>query len=99
MKKLLSSCLAVVVALMASAFSQQTGASVSERFSGYKWYDYNGITELDQSNPSYYSLDPNNFPDCPPNAGSVYCEIYAQASQWVYGEPDLTTIINQRMRP
>jgi hypothetical protein len=102
MKKYVIGLLVVVVAIAATSFT--TGASnasyVNETSNnGQRWWNYNGEGQFDQCDPSYYSLDEDNFPDCPPVTGNTYCEIKAKPSQWNEEEPDLTTINAYRMRP
>jgi predicted permease len=104
MKKYVVSLLAVLVAIAASSFTTgiiRTSSAKKEVsvVGSSKWYNFNGVGLLDMCDPGNYSLDENNFPDCPPTVGLVYCEIYAQPSLDGDGEPDLSTITNYRMRP
>lgn len=102
MKKYVISLLAVLVAIAASSFATgaiKTNDVKKKTVIGQKWWNYNGEGQFDQCDPGYYSLDEDNFPDCNPVSGYVYCEIKAQPSQWNGSEPDLTTIIAYRMRP
>lgn len=65
------------------------------------WWDFNGTTAVEMSINSYYTPDPNNLPDCPIQAGSIYCEIYAAEDPNAFPDtrPDLSTITNYRMKP
>jgi hypothetical protein len=100
MKKYVVSVLAIVAAFTVTSFETKKiqANSANEKFAGNKWYDFNGQSTLDMCDPSQYSLDDNNFPDCAPASGNIYCEIFAKPSSEVEGEPDLSTIVNQRMR-
>lgn len=67
----------------------------------YKWWDFIGTSAGDQYDNNNYTLDLNNFPDCPPRAGTIFCEIYALTdpnSDPSDPKPDLSTISNQRMK-
>jgi hypothetical protein len=102
MKKYVISLLVILVASATSSFS--TGAieanDVNKKaVTGQMWWNYNGDGLFDTCDPEMYSPDENNFPDCPPTIGVVYCEIYAAPSQWDENIPDLSTITAYRMRP
>lgn len=102
MKKYVISFLIVLVAIVVTSFttaSIKTNDVRKATAMGQKWWNYNGSGSFDMCDPSYYSPDENNFPDCPPTVGNVYCEIYAAPSQWDENEPDLSTITAYRMRP
>ena len=90
--------LAVVVVIISSSFTSEikTG-EVKKTVFANRWWNFNGGL-IDQCDPYYYSPDENNFPDCPPSIGLVYCEIYAAPSQWDEEIPDLTTITQCRMK-
>jgi hypothetical protein len=99
MKKYVICLLAVLVAIISSSFTSGTiqSAEVKKKMFAHKWWNFNGGL-TDQCDPYYYSPDENNFPDCPPAIGLVYCEIYATPSQWDDQIPDLTTITAYRMK-
>ena len=98
MKKYVVSLMAVLVAIVASSFTIKEGAVKQEKTAqGSQWYNFYGVSLFDMCDPSMYGLDENNWPDCPPAVGLIYCEIYAQPGD-VDGEPDLMTITNYRMR-
>lgn len=63
----------------------------------YYWWDFNGGYS-DQTDPSAYSLDANNWPDCPPQQGLIRCEILAPPSEFNPDEPDLSAVQSQRMK-
>src|ERR1044071_10409454 len=97
MKKHLISVLALVIALGASAFTSGLFKSSAENVKAetiyaQRWWDFNG-DETDQADPSWYSIDEDNFPDCTVSTGLVYCEIKAQPSFQNPEEPDLSTIV------
>lgn len=100
MKKYSICLLAVALALTSSAF---TGSPVKHKAPSssritYKWFDYNGGL-LQQCDPYYYTVDPNNFPDCPSILGLVYCEVKALPMEEDNTKPDLSTVIEARFRP
>lgn len=101
MKKYVISLLAVLVVIAASSFTsgvfKSKGAGKAAMFG--VWWDFHGTSTIFQSDPSYYSLDEDNFPDCPIVSGLVYCEVRAYPSQWNSEEPDLSTINDWRMKP
>jgi hypothetical protein len=97
MKKYTFSILAVIAAIVISSFTTNNASKVSTLTNGQRWWDFNG-EETDQADPSYYSIDEDNFPDCVPTAGLVYCEIKALPSQWNPEEPDLSTIVQYKMK-
>jgi hypothetical protein len=70
----------------------------NESATGYQWYNFYGNNSFEMADPSMYGLGENNWPDCPPATGNIYCEILARPSQWVENEPDLNTIRNCRYR-
>jgi hypothetical protein len=98
MKKHVICLAAVLVAIFATSFISEKKQHVNTTMSAYHWYNFNGDLQ-DMCDPSYYSLDSDNFPDCPTTQGYVYCEIYAAGDQWNFGEPDLGSIIAYRVRP
>lgn len=102
MKKHLICVVAAVIAIFASSFNSQQETTIVTTVTtttlGYQWWDYNGGL-LEQCDPAYYSPDSNNFPDCAPTLGLIYCEIYALPSAYDPSQPDLNTIMNYRMRP
>lgn len=98
MKKHLICILAIGVAIAASSFTYEAKSSAKQSMAGHKWWDFNGGL-LDQCDPAAFSLDPNNFPDCPPALGLIFCEIYAMPSAWDPSQPDLGSIISTRYRP
>jgi hypothetical protein len=83
------------------AFNYNTTQLKKKRPSSIIWWDFNGTSAVEMSLNSYYTPDPNNFPDCPLQAGSIYCEIYAAEDPDTYPDtkPDLSTISNYRMKP
>ena len=101
MKKYVMSLIAVVVAVVASSFTSGLIKINSTKKGsvtiGPRWYNFYGSNSFEMTDPSYYGLDENNWPDCPPAVGSVYCEIYAHPSHKDENEPDLRTISNYRM--
>lgn len=98
MKKYLISLAAVVIALIATSFANEKKENTKATISGYRWYHFNGGL-LEMCDPAYYSLDPDNFPDCPPTLGIINCEIYALPNQWDAEQPDLSNVIGSRVRP
>src|SRR5690349_2658183 len=99
MKKYLICLSAVVVAFIATSFTVvKQKDSKAAAISGYRWYNFNGGL-LEMCDPSWYSLDSDNFPDCPPTLGIINCEIYALPSEWDADQPDLSTVLNSRVRP
>jgi hypothetical protein len=94
MKKKIFLPLTIVSIALLCAFSP------GKKHYGYQWWDFIG-TPSEQYDPNKYVLDPNNTPDCPPSAGSIFCEVYAQAD--IDSEPDdlrvdLSTMSNYRMK-
>jgi hypothetical protein len=98
MKKYSISVLAVVVAIIASSYTSAVTKSNNTDPNGYHWWNYNGEGQFYQSDPSYYSLDEDEFPDCPVVSGLTYCEVRAKSSPWNGDEPDLSTITSTRMK-
>jgi len=64
----------------------------------YTWWDFNG-NYSEQTNPYYYSIDPDNWPECTTPSGNTYCEIRALASAYDSTIPDLGTINGTKYRP
>ena len=101
MKKNILCLAAVVFALMTmtSAFTNHpVKKQPAKRFNNYLWFDFNGGL-LQQCNPDYYTVDPNNFPDCPATLGLIYCEVKALPLEEDNTKPDLTTVTQARFRP
>lgn len=98
MKKYVICLLAIVFAIATSSFSVvKKSITHKKKMLNYKWYDYNGGL-LEMCDPGYYSLDPNNFPDCPPALGIIFCEIKALPNDDDPSLPDVTTIVESRYR-
>src|SRR4051794_8588140 len=97
MKKYVICLLAMVFAIATSSFNV-VKKNMSSSKVVYKWYDYQGGL-LEMCNPDYFTPDDNNYPDCPPVLGIIYCEIKALPSQSDPAQPDLTTIVDRRFRP
>jgi hypothetical protein len=99
MKKYVISVLALVIALTGSAFTSGVfKSSDTADPNGYKWWNFNGDSQFYQADPSYYSLDEDDFPDCPVVSGLTYCEVKAKPSPWNGDEPDLSTVSSTRMK-
>src|SRR3979490_1469850 len=96
MKKYVICLMAAGLGIAASAFT--TPKKVKPQSGTYQWYDFNGNL-LQQWDPTYYSLDGNQYPDCPCMLGLIYCEIKALPMEEDPSLPDLTTIIGSRFRP
>jgi hypothetical protein len=65
------------------------------------WWNFDGTTQLEMGYNWYYSLDDDNFPDCPTTPTFIYCEILAYVDAESDPEdpkPDLNTITNQRWK-
>ena len=90
----------VAILFIGSSFTTELKTNSVEQpsFGEYKWFNFNGTNLLEMLDPSYYSPDENNFPDCTPGVGLVYCEVYARATEWGGDEPDLLSIMNCRMK-
>ena len=89
--------MALVVAILlgsitSGAFSKKRSITSNQEI--YHWWDFNGNNQAQMNNPKKYSLDEDDSPDCPPRGGLIYCEIFASGEE----EPDLATILNERMR-
>lgn len=69
-----------------------------EKVVGKVWWNYNGGW-AEQFDPSYYSRDADNFPDCPPANGILYCCILANSNAFDNDIPDLSTIASYRVFP
>ena len=67
-------------------------------FFTYYWWDFNG-GQINQGDPYYYSLDPDNWPECTAFTGNTYCEIKALTDMYDPEIPDLSTINATRFRP
>ena len=91
--------LLVLGAVCFSAFTTKPSkpAHQSKKFTAI-WWDFNGGL-ADQGDPTYYSQDGDNVPDCPPALGNIYCEIKAQPNSSDPTVPNLTTITSSRYRP
>jgi hypothetical protein len=100
MKKYVVSLMAVLVVIISSSFKTSDIKSVKKEKAtqGARWYNFNGVGLFDMCDPSMYSPDENNWPDCPLAVGLIYCEILAQPSESGDDEPNLFTISNYRMR-
>jgi hypothetical protein len=61
------------------------------------WWDFNG-SQINQNDPYYYSLDPDNWPECTNFSGGTYCEVRAQPSSLDDTVPALSTINAIRYR-
>jgi hypothetical protein len=96
MKKYEVSLMAVLVAIVASSFVSWNNSSKWKNAEGMRWYNFNGHNHFQMNDPSWYSPDEDNWPDCSITAGDTYCEIFAQPSDYVEDEPDLQTINNYR---
>ena len=99
MKKRLILPLTIVSLVLLTAFSSQR--NLKHRSTAKIWWDFTGTSFGEMGYNWYYVPDDNNWPDCPIQAGNIYCEIYAvEDPDSPPGEPrpDLTTISNQRMR-
>lgn len=64
----------------------------------FYWWDFNG-SQINQSDPYYYSLDPDNWPECVAYTGNTYCEVKAQPDSYDDQIPALSTINAIRYRP
>lgn len=94
--------LAITCSVFLYAFSTREGHTKKQRTTTFKWWDFNGNSTVEMSINTYYTPDPDNWPDCPPQAGYIYCEIYANEdpdSDPEDPKPDLSTINAVRMRP
>lgn len=83
------------------AFTSHQKPVKKKRATTNRWWDFNGSNTGEMGYNWYYSPDPNNWPDCPPQVGSIYCEIYANEdpeSPIDDPKPDLSSISNWRMR-
>jgi hypothetical protein len=76
----------------------KTKARALAPFFVFYWWDFNG-SQINQPDPYYYSLDPDNWPDCTNFTGNTYCEVKAQPNMYDPTIPDLTTINAIRYRP
>jgi hypothetical protein len=103
MKKTIILFLAIVTVIGLYAFSpSKSHKQKKQTVTAHIWWDFNGTDEQQMAYNYYYSPDPNNFPDCAPAAGLIYCEIYASTDSESDPEdpkPDLSTITAYRMRP
>lgn len=101
MKKYVVSLMSLLVVIVASSFTAGTIKEGSVKNANVvqasQWYNFYGYNLIDMCDPSMYGLDENNWPDCPPAVGYLYCEIYARPGD-AEGEPDLSTITNWRMK-
>ena len=97
MKKYVICLMAVAIGIATSAFTVQKEAK-AKAGGVYKWYDFNGSL-LTQGDPYYYSLDPDNWPECWTMLGLVYCEIKCLPDEYDDSIPDLSTICATRFRP
>jgi hypothetical protein len=90
--------LAIVIACIAvTAFSFKKATPQKKALVNF-WWDYNGFDYGGQFDPSNYTKDGNQVPDCPITSGSIYCEICAPPSASNGNEPDLSAITAFRMR-
>jgi len=96
MKKYVICLLAVAIGLTVSAFTAQKEAKVKAG-GVYKWFDFNGGC-LEMGNPYWYSLDSDNWPDCAPAFGLVYCEVKCLPDEYDESIPDLTTLCTVRYK-
>jgi hypothetical protein len=90
--------LAIAIACIAVSTSSFKKATPQKKAFVNFWWDYNGFDAGGELDPSNYTKDGNNFPDCPLTSGSIYCEIYAPPSYSNPNEPDLANITGYRMR-
>lgn len=98
-KQIIFLLIAIAVSVGLYAFSSGEKTKTAQKtFAGSKWFDFVGSDYLEMADPDYYILDANNFPDCTPMGGDIYCEIFAQETYIGSGVPDLSTITNQRMK-
>jgi hypothetical protein len=100
MKKILFLLLAIASVITFYAFSP--AKKHAKPATSHVWWNFDGNSQLEMQYNQYYSLDDDNFPDCPPNISYIYCEIYAQQDSGSDPEdpkPDLSTITAYRMRP
>jgi hypothetical protein len=97
MKKYVICLMAVAIGIAASAFTVQKETK-AKTGGVYKWFDFNGNL-LTMGDPYYYSLDPDNWPDCLTMLGLVYCEIKCLPDEYDDAIPDLSTICAIRYRP
>ena len=77
--------------LKKAEFKAHTKSKNLAPYFAYFWWDFNG-TQNQQSDPYYYALDPDNWPDCTAPSGTTYCEIRAQGNSMDDTIPELTTI-------
>jgi uncharacterized protein YcfL len=63
----------------------------------FYWWDFNG-SQINQSDPYYYSMDPDNWPECTTYNGYTYCEVKAQPDTYDDTIPALSTINAIRYR-
>jgi hypothetical protein len=94
--------LALTCSIFLYAFTSNHKEPKKKRATATRWFDFNGTSAVEMSINTYYTPDPNNWPDCPLQAGSIYCEIYANEDDDSDPEdpkPDLATIQNYRMKP
>jgi hypothetical protein len=96
MKKYVICLVAVAIGIAASAFTVQQ-ESKAKTGGVYKWFDFNGGM-LNMGDAYYYSLDPDNWPDCLTMLGWVYCEIKCLPDECDETIPDLSTICATRFR-
>lgn len=99
MKKHLISALTIVSLILLCAFSSLQ--SPKQKSTTLRWWDFNGTSTVEMGYNIFYSPDPDNWPDCPPQVGNIYCEIYAAEdtdSDPEDPKPDLSTISNYRMK-
>jgi len=67
-------------------------------YSTFYWWDFNG-NQAQQSDPYYYTKDPDNWPECTNPSGTVYCEVRAEGNAYDDTIPALTSINATRFRP
>jgi hypothetical protein len=96
MKKYMFCLLAACIGIAASAFT--TVKKPKAQTNNYVWFEFNGGL-LQMWDPDYYSVDPNQYPECYYSLGLINCEIKALPQEFDADHPDLTTIISCRYRP
>jgi hypothetical protein len=100
MKKFLICLLAICLGISLSAFTPVNNVKEKAKVKSgtYLWWDFNGGL-LQQWDPTYYTVDGNQWPECYYPLGLIYCEIKALPLEFEPNLPDLSTIISVRYRP
>lgn len=97
MKKHLICMFALVVFVSTTSFTPKSSEVAKLSMGNHRWFNFNGGL-LEIFDPSYYSLDADGFPDCPPALGIIYCTVLALPNAYDPEHPDLGTIMSSRMR-